>query len=447
MIGLVDYGMGNRRSVEKALEHVGASVLVSSDPLALAEADALVVPGVGAFPRAMERLRALGLDGFLTERAGAGVPLLGICLGMHLFFERSSELGGSDGLGIVSGEVRALEVGELKTPQIGWNEVRWERSARVLEGLGEAGVFYHVHSFVAVPEDPADVLGTAEYGERFASVVAHGSFVGVQFHPEKSSHDGLRLLANWVARCGQRWRVILDPAIDILGGRAVRLVQGDFDQATEYADDPLDAARAWAADGAARLHVVDLDGARGGAPVNLAAVTRIVAETGLPVQLGGGLRSAAAIAAAFAAGVQRVVLGTAAFADAALLDAALAAHGDRVVVSVDVRGGMVSTAGWTKTGSLAAVAAVAARVGRGVRRFVYTDVDRDGMLGGLDLDALGRVGDAVEGELLYSGGVGSLADLQALVALRHPRIAGAIVGKALYERRFTIAEAEAVLCS
>jgi imidazole glycerol-phosphate synthase subunit HisH len=199
VIGLVDYGMGNRRSVEKALEHVGASVLVSSDPVALAHAQGLVVPGVGAFPKAMERLRALDLDGFLIERAAAGVPLLGICLGMHLFFERSSELGGSEGIGIVPGEVRALAAGELKTPQISWNEVRWERRAPVLDGLGESAAFYHVHSFVAVPDDPADVLGSAEYGERFASLVAHGSFLGAQFHPEKSSHDGLRLLANWVA--------------------------------------------------------------------------------------------------------------------------------------------------------------------------------------------------------------------------------------------------------
>ena len=199
MIGLVDYGMGNRRSVEKALEHVGARVLVSSDPAALARADARVLPGVGAFPKAMERLRALGLDSFLIERAGDHVPLLGICLGMHLVFEHSTELGGSDGLAIVPGAVRMLETGDLKAPQIGWNEVRWERSASVLDGLGEAAAFYHVHSFVAVPTDPTDVLGSAEYGERFAAAVTHGTFLGVQFHPEKSSHDGLRLLANWVA--------------------------------------------------------------------------------------------------------------------------------------------------------------------------------------------------------------------------------------------------------
>jgi phosphoribosylformimino-5-aminoimidazole carboxamide ribotide isomerase len=242
--------------------------------------------------------------------------------------------------------------------------------------------------------------------------------------------------------------VILYPAIDILGGRAVRLVQGDFDQATEYAADPLDAARDWANAGAARLHVVDLDGARAGAPVNLDTVARIAAATGLEVQLGGGLRTAAAIASAMAAGVARVVLGTAAFTDPALLVAALAEHGhDRIVVSIDVRGGTVATAGWTQTGSLDAVAAATALVERGVRRFVYTDVDRDGMLGGIDGAQVARVADAVAGELLYSGGIGSLADLEALAALRHPRLAGAIVGKALYERRFTLAAGQDALCS
>jgi len=190
--------MGNRRSVEKALEHVGAQVLVSADPVALRAAAGLVLPGVGAFPAAMERLRGLGLDDFLVERVNSGVPLLGICLGMHLAFDRSTELGGATGLGIVPGAVRELAAGGLKLPQIGWNEVRWERPSPIRDGLSDAPVYYHVHSFVAVPTDAADVLGTAEYGERFASVVARDSFVGVQFHPEKSSHDGLALLANWV---------------------------------------------------------------------------------------------------------------------------------------------------------------------------------------------------------------------------------------------------------
>ncbi|HZL54899.1 MAG TPA: 1-(5-phosphoribosyl)-5-[(5-phosphoribosylamino)methylideneamino]imidazole-4-carboxamide isomerase [Solirubrobacteraceae bacterium] len=241
--------------------------------------------------------------------------------------------------------------------------------------------------------------------------------------------------------------MILYPALDILDGRVVRLIQGDFAQATQYEAQPPKAAAAWLQAGAKRLHVVDLDGARAGAPVNLGAVAQIVADTKLPVQLGGGIRSGQAIDAAFAAGVERVVLGTAAFKDQALLADAVAEHGDRVVVSIDVRGGMVSTAGWTETGTLEAVVAARELSARGVRSFVYTDVDRDGMLGGLDLAAIVRVTDAVEGQLVYSGGIGSLEDLRALAQLRHPRLVGVIAGKALYERRFTIAQAQEVLCT
>jgi phosphoribosylformimino-5-aminoimidazole carboxamide ribotide isomerase len=237
--------------------------------------------------------------------------------------------------------------------------------------------------------------------------------------------------------------VILYPAIDILDGSAVRLVQGDFDQSTRYAADPVDAARTWGRAGAERLHVVDLDGARAGHPVNLGHVKRIAAETGLPIQLGGGLRSLDALEAAAAAGADRLVLGTAAFTD--LLEPAVAAHGDRLVVSVDVRGGRVATAGWTETTALGAPEAIARLQDRGVTNFAYTDVDRDGMLGGLDLEEIARVADAVDGELVYSGGIGELADLEALAGLGHPKLAGVIVGKALYEKRFTIAEAREAL--
>jgi phosphoribosylformimino-5-aminoimidazole carboxamide ribotide isomerase len=240
--------------------------------------------------------------------------------------------------------------------------------------------------------------------------------------------------------------VILYPAIDILDGRAVRLTQGDFNRATQYAQ-PIDAAREWAAAGAERLHVVDLDGARAGEPANLEHVARIAAETGLEIQLGGGLRSLASIDAAFAAGAARLVLGTAAFNDEALLAEAVARHGERIVVSVDVRGGRVATAGWTQTATLTALDAIERLAQRGVRRFVHTDVDRDGMLEGVDAAAVAVVADAVPGELLYSGGIGTTADLEALAALRHPRLAGVIVGKALYERRFTLAQAREALCT
>jgi glutamine amidotransferase len=201
-VGLVDYGMGNRRSVEKALEHVGARVTVSADPDVLAGTDALVVPGVGSFPRAMERLASLGLDGFLIEAAAEGKPILGICLGMQLFFERSSENGGAEGLGVVPGEVVELQAGDLKLPHIGWSTVHWTGESPLLEGVHRDVAYYHVHSYTCVPAQPEDdVLGFAEYGGRFTTAVTHGSFSGVQFHPEKSSLDGLALLANFVSSC------------------------------------------------------------------------------------------------------------------------------------------------------------------------------------------------------------------------------------------------------
>jgi glutamine amidotransferase len=200
-IAVVDYGMGNRRSVEKALEHVGAIVTVTSDPARLRAAAGLVVPGVGAFPKGMQRLRELGLDELLREQVAEGKPVLGICLGMQLAFERSTEQGGAEGLGIVAGEVRELEHGDLKLPHIGWNEVALRAQSLLLEGLPNRCAFYHVHSFAPVSANEEDVLGTAVYGEPFASVVAHASFYGVQFHPEKSSAAGLRLLANFGRIC------------------------------------------------------------------------------------------------------------------------------------------------------------------------------------------------------------------------------------------------------
>jgi glutamine amidotransferase len=201
-IAVVDYGMGNRRSVEKALEHVGVRASVSNDPERLREAAGLVVPGVGAFPRAMERLRELGLDELLRERVQAGTPVLGICLGMQLAFDSSTELGGAAGLGIIDGEVRALAAGSLKLPHIGWNEVGFSKpDSPLIAQLPQRCAFYHVHSFAPVPSDEGDILGTAEYGSPFVTAVQRGSFYGVQVHPEKSSAAGLRLLADFARIC------------------------------------------------------------------------------------------------------------------------------------------------------------------------------------------------------------------------------------------------------
>jgi glutamine amidotransferase len=201
-VAVVDYGMGNRRSVQKALQHVGARAAITREHEHLRSADGLVVPGVGAFPLGMRNLSELGLDEVIRAAASAGKPVLGICLGMQLLFDRSEELRTTDGLGLIPGEVGRLRAEGLRIPHIGWNDVAFERPSPLTAGLPAGGrPFYHVHSLVARPQEGEDVVATTTYGERFATIVARGSVFGVQFHPEKSSGDGLRLLRSFVELC------------------------------------------------------------------------------------------------------------------------------------------------------------------------------------------------------------------------------------------------------
>jgi phosphoribosylformimino-5-aminoimidazole carboxamide ribotide isomerase len=241
--------------------------------------------------------------------------------------------------------------------------------------------------------------------------------------------------------------LILFPAIDIRDGRAVRLIQGDYERERAYDDDPVVAARRWADGGAAWLHVVDLDGARAGEPVNLDHVRRIAAAVDVPVQLGGGLRDSEKVEDAISCGVERVVLGTAAVRDPEMAEAIAGAHRDRVVVSVDARSGKVAAEGWTEESELSATEVIGELSRRGVRRFVYTPVDVDGLMEGPDLDSLREVAGTTDGELIYSGGIGSLDDLREIARTGLENVEGVIVGRALYERRFTIAEAQAALGS
>ncbi len=243
--------------------------------------------------------------------------------------------------------------------------------------------------------------------------------------------------------------MILYPAIDILGGSAVRLLRGDFEARTVYDEDPLAAARRWVEAGARQLHVVDLDGAREGAPQNIEHVRRIADDLRVPVQLGGGLRSAEAIAAALDAGAARVILGTAALTDPELLEGALDEHGpDRIMVSVDARGGRVVTDGWQRATEQDVESLIETMLARGVRELLYTNVDRDGMLEGVgEDDVLAAARAAGTAHLIYSGGIGSIADLRLLAGLEAQSLTGVIVGKALYEERFTVAEAQEALAA
>jgi phosphoribosylformimino-5-aminoimidazole carboxamide ribotide isomerase len=237
--------------------------------------------------------------------------------------------------------------------------------------------------------------------------------------------------------------VDLYPAVDVLGGKAVRLTQGDYARKKEYAADPLEAARRWVDAGARWLHLVDLDGARDGHPVNIGHLERIAGDLGAPVQYGGGLRSAPDIERALDAGARRVVLGTAAFLNEQLLNDMVAEHGDRIAVGLDVKGGRVAIQGWRERTKMTPASAVAHLVARGVKTIVYTKVDWDGMMRGADLGvARDLAAVASQARVIYSGGIGSLEDLRGLATVG---LHGVIVGKALYEGRFTVQEAMEVL--
>lgn len=235
----------------------------------------------------------------------------------------------------------------------------------------------------------------------------------------------------------------LYPAIDVRDGRAVRLLQGDYARETVYDADPIDAARRWVDGGARALHVVDLDGARAGRPANLGIVAGICAQTTVPLQLGGGLRDRAAVEEAFEAGAERAVLGTSAQRSPELLGELASAHGERIVASVDARSGNVAVEGWEEATTTTVTDAIAGLGELGVRLFIYTPVEVDGTLEGPGLDGLGAILDSCDArgaKLIYSGGVGTLDHIRELAALDHPALDGVIVGRALYEGKFTIAE-------
>lgn len=197
MIGIIDYGMGNLRSVQKALEQFGESPIVTSDYETLLKCDGIILPGVGAFPDAIDNLESKGLDKLIKEFAAAGKPILGICLGMQLFFEESDEVRVCKGLGLLRGRVTRLTV-DLKIPHMGWNDLKIKRQCRVLEGVKDGEFAYFVHSYLAVGMDEEDINAVAFYGTEIPAVVSKGNIYGTQFHPEKSGELGMKILANFV---------------------------------------------------------------------------------------------------------------------------------------------------------------------------------------------------------------------------------------------------------
>ncbi len=235
--------------------------------------------------------------------------------------------------------------------------------------------------------------------------------------------------------------MIVYPAIDILGGRVVRMTQGDFATAEDVAKSPLEAAKRLVADGAEWLHVVDLDGARTGTPANLDHIRSIANRFTVKIQAGGGIRDFDTAEAFAEAGVSRIVVGTAALRDKELIDRLVDRHADGMAVAVDARNGKVATAGWTETSEVMASDLARALAIQGVPTLIYTNVSLDGTLQGVDLESTEDVARAFGGDVIYSGGVGALGDIAALAKLRHRGLRGVIVGRALYLGRFTLQQA------
>ena len=397
-IVVVDYHKGNLLSVARGLAEVGGEAEVTDDPTRIAEAAGVVLPGVGAFEDAMAYLRQSGQDEAILSAIGRGVPFLGICLGLQLLFERGDErcdgaLHGPDdperwaaGLGVLPGSVSRLR-GRLKVPHVGWDQVHLTPHGRVcplLRGVPEGANAYFTHSYALDEDvDPLVVTCRTHYVRSFASAVWRDNVYGVQFHPEKSSAVGLTHPQELRGPRARGWKMILFPAIDLVGGRVVRLQRGDRSKMDVYSDDPASVARDFAAAGAEWIHVVDLSATfeedEEACAANAAAIRAICQVPGVSVDCGGGVRSMAAVSRLADLGVRRIAIGTALVRDPAFAERAAAEFGELLVADVAAKDGVVKVNGWREGEKVSLSELVSRLSGLGYRHLVFTDINRDGM--------------------------------------------------------------------
>ena len=478
LVAVLDYGSGNVHSAVKALVAAGADARLTSDRGLIMDADGLFVPGVGAFRAVAEALRASRGDELIERRLAGGRPVLGVCVGMQIFFERGVERGvDTEGMGEWPGVVTELDAPVL--PHMGWNTVEPGEGSRLFRGI-EHERFYFVHSFGAQkwlldvqPPFPEPVLTWCEYGTPFLAAVENGPLSATQFHPEKSGQAGIRLLSNWIdglggatlrdrAVCGSACfrdpphsfptsesgsmndfastpKLVLLPAVDVADGKAVRLTQGEAGTETSYGD-PVDAALDFARQGAEWIHLVDLDAAFGRGS-NAGVLRKVIKQVrGVQVELSGGIRDDRTLEAALESGASRINLGTAALENPEWAADVIGRYGDAIAVGLDVRGTTLAARGWTREGG--DLWTVLDRLeAAGCSRYVVTDVTKDGTLQGPNLDLLRELTTRTPKPIVASGGVSSLDDIAALRDLVPLGVEGAIVGKALYAGAFTLAEA------
>jgi imidazole glycerol-phosphate synthase subunit HisF len=426
-IAVLDYGMGNRRSVEKALEHVKASVVVTREERELRAVDGIVIVGVGAYPEAMRRMAPFRQ--LLSERHAEGTPMLGICLGLQLFFEGSDEHEGARGFGFLEGDVSRMRSAGARLPHIGWSRVRWEQSSELLEDLPDECAFYHVHSYVATPRDSGVVVGTTEYGERFASAVQHGSLFGVQFHPEKSSKDGLTLLRNFANVCvGKAARVRppvaqdpqpgllkrIVPCLDVDGGRVVK---GTNFIDLRDAGDPVERAQFYDHEGADEIAFLDISATHEKRSTIAELAKEAVSKVFVPITIGGGIRTVDDAQTVLDAGADNISVNSAAVARPALLNELDGVFANQnLILAIDAKRSengaweVYVAGGRTPTG-LDVVSWAQEGVSRGAGQILITSMDRDGTKGGYDLSLITSMSEAVDVPIIASGGAGSFEHL------------------------------------
>jgi cyclase len=428
-VAVLDYGMGNRVSVLKALERAGARAEITDDPRALRDADGVVIVGVGAFPEATSKLEKF--VPLLRERHAAEKPILGVCLGLQLFFEGSDEHNGARGLGFLEGQVRQLRAGHQRLPHIGWNRVRWEQPSELLDGLPDECAFYHVHSYVAQPADRSVVLGSTEYGERFVSAVQHGSLYGVQFHPEKSSHDGLKLLENFTKLCVGAGRRVqperatpqpglckrIVPCLDVDGGRVVK---GTNFVNLKDAGDPVERAAFYDSAGADEITFLDISATH----EKRETIAKLAADAArrvfVPITIGGGIRSVEDAQTVLDAGADNISVNSAAVARPELLDELDSVFASQnLILAIDAkrkiqeRGWDVYVAGGRTAADRDALEWAQDGVKRGAGQILLTSMDRDGTHDGYDIELIQAISEAVDVPIIASGGAGKLEHLSA----------------------------------
>lgn len=429
-IAIIDYNAGNVASVANALERLGFEYVITRDPEIILSADKVIFPGQGRAGPAMENLKQSGLDKVLTQITK---PFLGVCLGMQLLFDFSEE-DGTKGLGIMPGAIRKFSEAGTKIPQIGWNTVSALAYGPLFDAVPNTFYAYFVNSYYA--ERSENDLAYSTYGlTQISSIVRKDNFYGIQFHPEKSGEAGLRLLKNFCELGMEKSKkTLVIPAIDIMGGKCVRLTQGDYDEKKIYDENPLAVARTFVADGAKYLHVIDLDGAREGKPVNFAVITRITKEVGVPIEAGGGIRTFEDAKAYLETGVERIIVSTAALDSPETLKQIVAEYGPgRIVVSVDAKNDIVATEGWLKSSEK--VETFLKRIADiGITTIIYTDIERDGTLTGPNYD---RIREVLKKpfRVIAAGGVESAQDVPTLSEMG---AYGVVIGKALYENRIDL---------